>query len=62
MPARLPALRCVPIAWRACLERREAASLEKERLVSIGQDEFEVTTDRNEGLVMEMEINISCGQ
>lgn len=45
-----------------CLERRGAALLKEERLMSVGQDEFEVTTDRNEGLVMEMDIDISCGQ
>lgn len=47
----------------ACgLESREAVCLEEERSMSVGQDEFEATTDRNEELVMEMEIHISCGQ
>lgn len=62
MPACLPALLCVPVAWRACLDSREAVCLEEERLMSVGQDEFEATTDRNEELVMEIEIHISCGQ
>lgn len=51
----MPALLC-----SVCLESREAVCLEEER--SAGQDEFEATTDRNEELVMEMEIHISCGQ
>lgn len=62
MPACLPDLLCVPIAWRACLDNREAVCLEEERLMSVRQDEFEATTDRTEELVMEMEICISCGQ
>lgn len=62
MPAWLPALLCVHTTWRACLDSREAVCLEEERLMSVGQDEFEVTTDRNEELVMEVGIRISCGQ
>lgn len=55
MPACLLALLCVPVAWRAYLDSREAVCLEEERLMSVGQDEFEATTDGNEELVLEME-------
>lgn len=36
--------------------------MEEERLMSVGQDELVATTDRNEELVMEMEIHLSCGR
>lgn len=47
----------------ACLLGEKGSRLSGERLMmALGQDEFEVTPDRNEGLAMEMEIYVSYGQ
>lgn len=29
--------------------------------MAVGQDEFQDTTHRNEGIVMQMDIDVSCG-